>query len=90
MKQVVIPTPLRSYTEGLSRHDVQGETVGAALAEIVKRYPALQPQLFDESGKLHSFVSVFLHEEEVRSLQGEATPLNEGDRIIIALAVSGG
>jgi molybdopterin converting factor small subunit len=85
-----IPTPLRVFTEGHKEVVIQGETVGAALRELASRYPALRKHLYDEQGALRPFVNVFRNQEDVRTLQGELTPLNEGDRLRIVPSIAGG
>ena len=90
MPSLRIPTPLRSYTEGLSEVAVQGQTVSAALEDLKARYPALTPHLFSGEGRLRPFVNLFLDEENVQDLQGSATPLEEGDRLLIIPSIAGG
>ena len=87
---IFIPTPLRSYTDGQSAVRVGGETVGAALEQLVTEHPALQSHLYDEAGKLRSFVNLYLGDEDVRYLQQEATPLKEGDELSIVPSIAGG
>ena len=47
-------------------------------------------RLRDESGRLREHLNVFHNEEEIRRLQGEATPLRDGDTVHVMPAVSGG
>ncbi len=60
MAKVLIPTPLRQYTE---KHDsvvLEGGSVGELLTELVSRYPDLRKQIFNDAGKLRSFVNISL------------------------------
>ena len=90
MVTLYIPTPLRPYTEGRETVQVEASTVGEALRALAERYPRLQPHLFTEEGRLRSFVNVYLGEEDVRHLQGEATPVREADELFIIPSVAGG
>lgn len=90
MTIVRVPTPLRPYTGGLKEVEVEGDTVGAALRDLVRRCPAVQPHLFDEGGGLRPFVNLFVNEQDVRALEGEATPLQPDDRLIIVPSIAGG
>ena len=87
---VFIPTPLRSYADGQSAVQVSGETVGVALTHLVEQHPALKSHLYDDAGKLRSFVNLYLGDEDVRYLQGEATPLSEGAELSIVPSIAGG
>jgi len=90
MTIIRVPAPLRPYTGGSKEVEVAGETVAAALADLVKHYPDLKRHLFDDAGALRAYVNVFLNDEDVRALQGEATPLEPGDRLMIIPSIAGG
>ncbi len=87
---VRIPTVLRKHTGNLSRAVVEGERVKDALADLAGRYPALRPHLFDASGRVRSFVDLFLNRESVRRLGGDEAALADGDELMIVPAVTGG
>lgn len=85
-----IPTPLRSYTNGLPDVNVQGTTVGEAMLSLVGQFPTLQPHLYNGKGELRPFVNLFLGEDNIKDLQGLATPLQDGDRIMLIPSIAGG
>jgi molybdopterin synthase subunit MoaD len=41
---------------------------------VAEQHQALGKQLFGDDGKLRSFVNVYIGDEDIRYLQGEATP----------------
>lgn len=90
MTVVRLPTPLRPYAEGRKEVDVEGKDVRAALRDLVRRFPGLAPHLYDAAGDLRPYVNVFRNDEDVRTLQGEETPLANGDRILIVPSIAGG
>ncbi len=90
MTTVRVPTPLRPYTGGLKEIEVEGDTVGAALRDLARRCPAVRPHLFDEGGRLRPYVNLFINGQDIRSLEGEATPLVGGDRLMILPSIAGG
>jgi MoaD family protein len=90
MSVIRIPTPLRAYTEGRKEIEVDAATVGAALEELARRYPALRAHLYDEDDGLRPYVNVFVNQDDVRDLQGEATRLADGDRVMIVPSIAGG
>lgn len=90
MTEVVVPLPLRIHTGGEKRVEVSGGTAGEALAELLARYPGLEQELLTEAGTLRPALHLFLGEREVQSLEGLATPLREGEPLILVLPISGG
>ena len=46
--------------------------------------------LYDEHGKLRSFVNVYVNDEDSRYLQREDTPLGERDVVSIVPSIAGG
>jgi len=88
--QVSLPTPLRPLAGQQRTVAVEGATVGEALTALVTQYPALKPQLYNDRGQLKNFVNLFLNGENIRLLQGEATPVKPSDQLQIVPAVAGG
>ena len=87
---VRIPSQLRSLTGGLGEVQVEGTTVGEVLKGLDSAHPGLAERLFDEGGSLRRFVNVFLADEDVRFLEGLATPVTPGQTLSIVPAVAGG
>ena len=90
MAKILIPTPLRPYTDKQDAVEVDGATVGELLANLTSKYEGLKPHLYNEQGKLRSFVNLYLNDEDIRYLQKEATPVTAGDTISIIPSVAGG
>jgi molybdopterin synthase sulfur carrier subunit len=88
--KIRIPAQLRNLTDGLGEVEVDGASVGEALASLTTKHPAMQERLFDESGKLRRFVNVFLGDEDVRFLDGLDTKLQGGETLSVVPAVAGG
>ena len=88
--EIRIPTALRAYTDSAAKVTVGGDTVAAALAELVERFSELGRHLRDEQGKLRSFVNIYLNEEDIRAQQGEQTSLSDGDVLMIVPSIAGG
>jgi len=85
-----IPSPIRSYTGGLSEVMVQGCTVAEAMQDLVRQYPSLKPHLYNQQGSLRHFVNLFLEEKNVKDLQGLDTPLEEADYLLLIPSIAGG
>jgi molybdopterin converting factor small subunit len=87
---VLIPAPLRAYVGGRPQVAVHAATVGGALRELTEASDALRRHLLDDDGRLRQFVSVFVNDEDIRALAGPATPLVDGDAIVLVPAIAGG
>ena len=88
--KILIPTPLRPYTDKQEAVEAHGATIGELLADLTKRHSGLKAHLYNEHGKLRSFVNVYLNDEDIRYLQKEATALKDGDNISIVPSIAGG
>jgi molybdopterin converting factor small subunit len=85
-----IPTQLRTLAGGAGEVSVEGGTVKEALSALDAAHPGFSGRLFDEGGQLRRFVNVFVADEDVRFLDGLATPVGDGQTISIVPAVAGG
>ena len=85
-----IPTPLRSYTGGLTEVPVNGETVAQVMQDLVTQHPSLQPHLYNSAGSLRPFVNLFVGENNIKDLQGLETPLQSDDRVLLIPSIAGG
>jgi sulfur-carrier protein len=80
---------LRAEVGGARELEASGETVGEVIDDLVERYPALRAQLF-ENGSIGSYVNVYLGGEDVRTLDGLDTRVNETSTVILLPAMAGG
>jgi molybdopterin synthase sulfur carrier subunit len=88
--KVRIPTPLLSLTGGKKEVTAEGATLKELVEDLERRYPGLKERLCDEDGNLRRFINFFVNDEDIRFLQGEETPLKEGDVVSIVPAIAGG
>jgi len=90
MAKILIPTPLRQYAGKQDSVELSGATVGEVLSALTAQYQDLRRQLFNDEGKLRSFVNVYLNDEDIRYLQKDATPVKDGDTVSIVPSIAGG
>jgi len=90
MAKILIPTPLRQYAGKQDSVELSGATVGEVLNALTTQYQDLRRQLFNDEGKLRSFVNVYLNDEDIRYLQKDATPVKDGDTVSIVPSIAGG
>jgi molybdopterin converting factor small subunit len=87
---VKIPPVLRPSTGGAKQVDAAGADVGAVLRSLTEQHPSTEGQLFGDDGALNRYVNVYLNDEDVRVMDGLATPVAEGDTLVILPAMAGG
>jgi sulfur-carrier protein adenylyltransferase/sulfurtransferase len=90
MAKILIPTPLRPYTDKQDAVDAAGTTVGELLADLTKKHAGLKGHLYNDQGKLRSFVNIYVNDEDIRYLQKEETAVKADDTISIIPSVAGG
>ena len=52
--------------------------------------PDLRRHLYNDEGKLRSFVNVYVSDEDIRYLNKDATPVAPGDTVSIVPSIAGG
>ncbi len=82
MITVRIPPTLRPETGGAREVPAEGETVADLLDDLTSRFPALE-------GKLE-YANVYVDGEDVRTLEGQETPVRRGATVILLPAMAGG
>ena len=90
MPKVMIPTPLRQYTDKKDSVEVAGATVGEILGTLTTTYPDLKKNLYNDEGKLRSFVNVYVNDEDIRYLSKDKTEVAAGDTVTIVPSIAGG
>ena len=90
MARILIPTPLRQYSGGADAVEVNAATAGEALDQLVAQHPELKKQLFNDEGRLRSFVNVYVSDEDIRYLDREKTAVKPDDTISIVPSIAGG
>ncbi|HEX6314166.1 MAG TPA: MoaD/ThiS family protein [Gemmatimonadaceae bacterium] len=85
-----LPSVLTPFTGGEHTLPAIGSTVGEALDDVVRRFPALSPRLRDERGEPYPFVTIYLNDEDIRFTGGFDTPVQNTDELSIVPAVAGG
>lgn len=87
---VRIPTPLRPFTGGAGEVHAEGSTVEDVLKALGSAHAGLLERVVNPQGELRNFVNIYLGSDNVRALDGLATPVSENDVVSIVPAVAGG
>jgi molybdopterin synthase sulfur carrier subunit len=87
---VKIPTQLRAAAGGEAEAELEGATVKEVLDGLFERHAELRERISDDDGSLRRFVNVYVAGEDIRFLDGLATPVKDGSELTILPAVAGG
>ncbi|MCH2233929.1 MAG: molybdopterin-synthase adenylyltransferase MoeB [Crocinitomicaceae bacterium] len=90
MATIIIPTPLRKFTDNKSKIDTNGASVKESIAQLGELHPDLSKHLFKEDGELQTFLKIYVGETDIKALENGDTEVNESDIISIIPAIAGG
>ena len=88
--RILIPTPLRAFTDKQDVVEADGQTVGELLANMTEKHTGLRKHLYAEDGSLRSFVNIYVNDDDIRYLDKEKTPVTADDTVSIIPSVAGG
>ena len=90
MAKLIIPTPLRKFTENKSSIETAETTVEHAIKGLATSFPDLQKHLFDAEGNIRSFVRIYVGDEDIKALDNQQTKIDENSVVSIIPAIAGG
>lgn len=90
MPIVHFPALMKFYVDNQSEFEVNGSSVAELIENILARYPALKPHLFDAKGDLRRHFNIFVNGIHVQDLDGMETKLREEDKVILMASAAGG
>ena len=90
MAKVMIPTPLRQFAGKQDKVELTGSSVGEVLGALTAQYPDLKKQIYNDEGRLRSFVNIYVNDEDIRYTGKDSTPVKEADTISIVPSIAGG
>ena len=88
--KVVLPTAFTRHTDGRKQFDSAAPNLPALLAEFDTTFPALSTQIKDEQGKLRKFINIYINDEDIRFLGGDAYAFQDGDEVMLIPSIAGG
>jgi molybdopterin synthase sulfur carrier subunit len=88
--KVRIPTPLQKLTQSQSEVAIDGASLSEVLQNLDVKFPGFKERLYDEKGALRRFINFYVNDEDVRFLEGDKTPIKDGDEVSIVPAIAGG
>ncbi len=86
---VNIPVFLQAAAGDKESHQVEGKTVGEAVADLCRQYPEMKAQLFDKQGNLFRYVGIYVNGTDAYPDE-LAKPVKDGDVIQVLMMIAGG
>jgi molybdopterin converting factor small subunit len=90
MATIIIPTPLRKFTNNTAKLQIATGTIESSIKELTTNFPDLKRHLLDDKGQIRSFVNIFVGDEDIRDLQQEKTEVKDDTVVSIIPAIAGG
>ncbi len=90
MAKIIIPSPLRKFTENQSTVVTNGATVQEAILELSEKHQGLKKHILDGESNIRSFIRIYVGDEDINALEKEATSIADDTIISIVPAIAGG
>jgi molybdopterin converting factor small subunit len=87
---VQIPTALRRHTEGVKSITCAASNLGELFSVLDEKFPELKPHIRDDQGQIRRFLNIYVNEEDIRFLGGQAYAFQEGDEVLLVPSIAGG
>lgn len=87
---VIIPAPLREFTDGESEVTANGETVSDVIEDLEDQFPGIKERLTNDEGELREFLNIYMDDEDIRFKESLATEIEENVDLSIIPAIAGG
>ncbi len=87
---VRLPGALRDAAGGKTKLEATGGTLRDVIADVDRRHPGFRGRIVDESGRLRTYVNVYVGDEDVRTHGGVDAAVPDGAEVMIIPAMAGG
>lgn len=85
--KLAIPSPLHSYTGGVSQLEVEGARLDEVLRALDARFPGMRFRIVDEQGRIRQHLRVYADGRPVTALDAD---LSGTEELLLIAALSGG
>ena len=90
MAKIIIPSPLRKFTDNLSIVDTSAIDIQGAIKELTEKHRELKKHILDNNGNIRSFIRIYVGEDDIQTLNQENTSVQSDSIISIVPAIAGG
>lgn len=85
--RVLVPGPLRSYTNDAATVSADGVTLADMVGDLELHYPGMRFRIIDEHGRIRQHIKFFVNGVQASDLSPR---LAGSDEVMIVCALSGG
>ncbi|HKK46390.1 MAG TPA: MoaD/ThiS family protein [Balneolaceae bacterium] len=90
MATIIIPTPLRKYTNQNRKFETETNNLSDAIQDFIDEYPDVKENLLDNDGNIRSYIKLYIGDEEVNPAENGSTQLSDNTELSIVPAIAGG
>jgi sulfur-carrier protein len=87
---VRLPGALRDAVGGENKVTADGRTLGELFADIERRHPGFRERVLDDTGRLRTYVNVYIGETDARASGGLDAAVPAGAEVMVIPAMAGG
>ena len=87
---VYVPSPFRRMTGNRAYVDVEAGTIAELLDNLDHQFPGVHDLIYNSEHEIPVHINIYVNNQEISALQGDKTPLGEGDQVAIVPAIAGG
>lgn len=90
MAKIIIPTPLRKFTNQNHSFETDKDKLSDAIEQFVNEYPEVKENLLDEEGNVRSYIKIYIGDEEVSPAENGSLEVSDNTEVSIVPAIAGG
>ena len=87
---VRLPGALRDATGGQTKVQANGRTLADVIADVDRRHPGFRGRIVDDTGRLRSYVNVYIGDDDARVKGGTDALVPDGTEVMVIPAMAGG
>ena len=87
---VRLPGALRDATGGQTKVQASGRTLMDVIADVDRRHPGFRGRILDDTGRLRSYVNIYIGDDDARAKGGTDAPVPDGTEVMVIPAMAGG
>lgn len=88
--RVMLSAAFARHTDGTKQVESTASTLPALVEDLGLKFPQLGAHIKDEDGHLRKFINVYVNDEDIRFLGGDAYEFQERDEVMFIPSIAGG
>ncbi len=88
--RVLLPAAFARHTAGTKQVQSEASNLSGLVDDLGAKFPELGAHLKDEDGALRKFINVYVNDEDIRFLGGDAYEFRDRDEVMFIPSIAGG